>query len=370
MSNCYDNTPCSPCSDPCNQYQDCGCLNPTTWDCISKPPSGLDAIAVTTDMTGDAVLTAIDGAIEDIQDGAGKLKIDGTDTCPEYLADKIEAGLNVSIVKTGTGCDTRLVINSTTGGVAVDVNVKVSAGDTTTAYLNDKLEAGTYLTKSVTSPGGNEKVKFDANLASMISADVGNQLVLGGDSKLKTLYTAPNGSETKITQGTGVIVSGTGTTVDPYIISTNPSIQVARSCFDGIWRPLTLGVTGNTSVVFVSSDLKYRYRFDGSIELRGSATYNVAFGNYQSANRRFLVSMIALPTTCVTIAEFAGTADLKGITYIDAPQASADQITQTYSYIIRKNAQNLQLELQSSFTAATSKTIVVNFEGVVIHPNL
>lgn len=77
-----------------------------------------------------------------------------------------------------------------------------------------------------------------------------------------------------------------------------------------------------------------------------------------------------IPITCLTAGEQAGTADLKGITYIDVPQASADQITQQYGYIIRKSSQNYILEFQSSFTGATTKTIVVNFEGTVVHPSI
>jgi hypothetical protein len=76
-----------------------------------------------------------------------------------------------------------------------------------------------------------------------------------------------------------------------------------------------------------------------------------------------------IPTTCLTLAEQIGTADLKGINYIDAPQAG-DQITQQYGYIIRKSANNILLELQSAFIGATSKTVVVNFDGAVSHPQI
>jgi len=61
---------------------------------------------------------------------------------------------------------------------------------------------------------------------------------------------------------------------------------------------------------------------------------------------------------------------LKSINYIDVPQASADQITQMYGYIVRKSTQNLIVEFQSSFSASTSKTIVVNFDGVISHPSI
>jgi hypothetical protein len=70
-----------------------------------------------------------------------------------------------------------------------------------------------------------------------------------------------------------------------------------------------------------------------------------------------------IPTTCLTAGEQAGSADLKSITYIETAG-------QMYNYIIRKTTQNIFLEFQSSFTLATPKTIVVNFEGAISHPSL
>ena len=143
-----------------------------------------------------------------------------------------------------------------------------------------------------------------------------------------------------------------------------------RPCFDNIWRAVTLVATGNPNVTYVSGAPQYRYRFDGTIEFKGSATYSVAFGTYQTANRKYTITIGNLPTTCLTLGEQAGVADLKGITYIDIPQASADQITQQYGYIIRKSSVNMIIEFQSSFTAATTKSIVVNFEGAVSYPSI
>jgi len=206
--------------------------------------------------------------------------------------------------------------------------------------------------------------------ATLVSSDVGNQLTLGTDGALKTLYSAPDGSETVVIAGTGVTVTGTGTSTDPYIVSTNPAIQIVRSCFDSVWRPITLVASGNANVVYASGAPEYRYRYDGTIEFRGSISYTVAFGTYATSNRKFTVPMGNIPITCVTAGEMIGTKDLKSITYIDAPQVGADQYTQLYGYVIRMSAQNLILEFQSSFINATSKSIVVNFEGAVIHPNI
>jgi hypothetical protein len=361
---CPETNPCTP--TPCDPYDNCGCTNPTTFDCVSYTGDDLPCLDVTSGETGNDILSKVETKICDI----GKIKLNSDDTCPEYLADKITAGTNINISYTGTGCDRSMVIAATVGGVPVDVNVKVSSDDTTSGYLDDKVATGTYLTKTVLNPAGNEKVEFDVVPETLISADAGNQIVLGDDGGLKTLYTAPDGSETKLIEGTGVGISGTGTISDPYIISTNPSIQVVRPCFDNTWRPITLVATGNPSVTYSSGAPQYRYRFDGTIEFKGSLTYSVAFGTYQTSSRKFTVTVGNIPTTCVSLGEQVGTADLKGITYIDTPQASADQITQQYGYIIRKSSNNIILEFQSSFTNATTKSIVVNFEGAVSYPNI
>lgn len=361
-SSCNSN-PCT--CDPCSQYDNCGCLNPTTAGCVttSKARECLGTEA------GENLEDVID-KIEEVACDAGKVMIDSDDTCPEYLFDKLEEGLNISFAITGTGCDRKIQINATEGGVPVDVNAKVSSDDTTSGYLDEKIVTGTYLTKNVLSPAGNEKLELDVVPETLISTDVGNQLVLGGDGGLKTLYTAPDGSETIVTEGVGVIVSGTGTSLDPYIISTNPSIQIIRPCFDGVWRNVTLVASGNANVVYASGNPQFRYRYDGTIEFRGSITYTVAFSQYSSSGRKYTVPMGNIPITCVTAGEMAGTKDLKSINYIDIPQVGADQWGQMYGYVIRMSAQNLILEFQSSFISATSKSIVVNFEGATIHPNI
>lgn len=364
MSSTCDTTTCSPC-DP---YNNCGCVNPTTFDCVSIPGSGLTSIGITPDMQGQQAFAAINAAVASILLNKGKVLIDANDLCPEFLLEKLGAGLNISFTQAGTGCDKKLFINSTTGGVPVDINVRISSNDTTSDYLYAKIDTGTFLSKSVLSPAGNEKLHIDVNIASLISADSGNQITVGSDGKIKTAYSIPDGSETKIISGTGINLSGAGTLISPYILSINPSIQVSRSCFDGVWRNVNLVNTGNPGVTLISGQPQYRIRFDGSIEFKGAATYTVAFGNYSLGTRKQTVTIGNIASTCLTLSEQTGTSDLKAITYIDQPQASSDQITQQYGYIIRKSTQNLILEFQSSFTNDTTKNIVVNFDGCVSHP--
>lgn len=356
---------CQDTSDPCGQY-DCGCLNPNTFGCTSYGGDALPCLGVANGEDGESILGKIETKVCNI----GKILINADDTCPEFLSDKLEEGLNISFSYTGTGCDRKLVINAVDGGVPIDINAKVSSADTTSGYLYSKIDTGTYLSKTIINPAGNEILKLNVLPSALVSGDAGNQLGIGTDGKLVTLYTAPDGSETKLVEGVGLIISGTGTLADPYILSTNPSIQVARSCFDSTWRPVTLVATGNASVVYVSGAPQYRYRFDGSVEFKGSATYTVSFGAYgTSSDRKFTFTAGSIPTTCLTAGEQAGTSDLKGINYIDIPYSAGIE-AQQYGYIIRKSAQNIILEFQSSFAIAKSKTIVVNFEGAISHPSI
>lgn len=352
---CPETNPCNPCSE----HDDCGCVNPNTFGCTTYSSTHLSCLDVDNGEDGDSILAKIDEKICNI----GKVLVSGDDTCPEYLIDKLDAGMNITLTEVGTGCDRMIRIDAVDGGVPIDINAKVSSADTTTGYLNNKLTTGTYLSKTINNPAGNENLEFDVVPVNLLSTDPDNPLYIGTDGGLMSTCIAPDGSETHIIEGTGVDVTGTGTSTDPYIISTNPSIQVVRACFDATWRAITLVPSGNANVVYLAGAPEYRYRFDGTIEFRGSVSYTVAFAANTSANRKYTIPMGNIPTTCVTLVEQAGTSDLKSITYIES-------VGQMYNYIIRKSTQNLLLEFQSSFTSPTSKTIVVNFDGAISHPNI
>ncbi len=352
---CPETNPCN----PCTEHDDCGCVNPNTFGCTTYSGTALTCLDIANAEDGDSILRKINDKVCNI----GKVLINGDDTCPDYLFDKLEAGSNIALSVTGTGCDRRLIITSNTGGVVPDVNVAITSADTTTGYLWNKIKVGTYLSRTKQNPGGNEDILLDVVPVTLVSTDVNNPIYIGTDGGLMSTCTVADGSETKIIEGVGVDVSGTGTSVDPYIISTNPSIQVTRPCFDATWRSITLVPTGNANVVYLSGSPEYRYRFDGTIEFRGSISFTVAFAANTSPNRKYTIPMGNIPTTCVTLSEQAGTSDLKSITYIES-------VGQMYNYIIRKSTQNLLLEFQSSFTTSTSKTIVVNLDGAISHPNI
>lgn len=322
---CNDCNPCAPlpCQPITSCYEDCGCLNPTTWSCLSHP--GIHStLNIVDSMTGVQVLTAIATVIDNIV---------------------------IGIPPSGN-----------------DNFAKVSSTDTTTDYLNQKLLVQSPLVKTVINLSSNEKLRFGLSIPALISSDSGNLIQIGTDNKLRVL-TPITVADIQVIGGAGVTVTGTGPAVDPFIVSINPSITAARPCFDGVWRNMVLVASANINVLFVSGIPKYRYRFDGTIEFKGSVTYTVNFGAYTTGNRKFTVPLGNISTVCLTAGEQTGISDLKNINYIE-PNGVGDQITQQYGYIVRKNSQNYFLEFQSSYLAPTTKTIVVNFESIQVHPNI
>lgn len=361
-NNCHND-----CNDTCQTtnpcYDDCGCLYPSSFKCVDYTGVSLPNINVSSGMNGDDVLGAINSKVGDLNLASGKVKVDADDVCAAFLLDKVEAGANIALAVVGTGCDRKLQISSTEGGVVPDVNVKVSANDTTSSYLFSKISGGTYTQKTILNAAGNEQVKIDVVPSTLISSDSGNALTTGTDGKLKVTGASPDSVPVAVVAGTGITVAGSGTVFDPIIISANSSIEVKRPCFNGVWNNFSPLPSGNASVTYLSGTPQYRFRHDGTIEFRGTATYKVNFGNTAST-RSFSVIMASVSTSCVTLAEQSGTIDLKGLTYIDS------SLLGVYGYIIRKSSEKIVIEFQSGFQSATEKTIVVSFDGAVSHPPL
>lgn len=97
-------------------------------------------------------------------------------------------------------------------------------------------------------------------------------------SKLGSLQ-APDGSETKLSSGTNVSITGTGTTGDPYIVnaSAGGSHYLGEVIGDGIVYYLYTGSDGLQHGLMVSKTFSYEAYCSGSIENYGTRTWDGAY---------------------------------------------------------------------------------------------
>ena len=117
---CSEYNPCSqPTCNDCNAsnpcYENCGCLNPTDWECVNNPGSFPD-LGITNSDNGATVLEKINNEIVELQNNEGLIKSDLSNTCLRSLYDIVEAGENIAITKSGTGCNQKIII---TGGEGI-----------------------------------------------------------------------------------------------------------------------------------------------------------------------------------------------------------------------------------------------------------
>jgi hypothetical protein len=329
---CTDINPCGcleqNCND-CSPYDNCGCLNPTTFECITKPPV-LANVIIDSGMNGAEVLKSIDDVL-------GSLK--------ESIA---------------------AIVNPTEN--SSDVRVKISATDTSTGFLEAKLQKGNHITVTKMGTGTNESLRISVTPKTLISPAAGN--LLSENNGLLFISADGVASPVYLRNGNGISITGTNTASDPFIISANGFIQATRSCFDGIWKDFINSTISVPGVSFVSSNAKYRIRYDGTVEFKGNATYTVNFSEYHGTTSKYSFVAGGIGSSCLTLPEQNGVYQLKGLSFIDTPQPASDQITQSYGYIIRKSSKDIYIDFQSAFSGATTKTIVVSFDGALCHPSL
>lgn len=370
---CHETT-CTTCNpvNPC--YDNCGCLNPVDWACVNNPGTHNSIGVVNTD-NGQTVLEKIDDQIEILLNKVGVVKADDVDGSPDSLFDKLVEGTGIDITVDTSSGTRKLIITATTGGTP-PYTVKNTAGGTAD-FLYQKVIDGTYVKKSLVG----DNMKLDVALSDFLSSDSGNQLTLGTDNKLKTLYTAPTGSETKITvvPNTGISVTGTGTLTDPYILSGNPSIMPARTRFNGVWKPLVFNGAFPSGISIVpGGTVQYRMLYNGSIEFRGNATFQVAFAGNGIMTGTDLSTTVntaevgsALDVTngvkSYQLTELTSSAELKQVSYLDSAN-TIDAIPKLLGYSIRFASGKLSMVFNSTFTA--TRTITVSFDGAIYHPTL
>jgi hypothetical protein len=376
---CNNTNPChEPTCNKCNPvnpcYDNCGCLNPTTFECVTNFTKAYNNIPFYVGQNGNDLLTNLDTVIKSLKDEQYKIKVDDADTCPDSLFDKLEAAGDVSFSIVGSGCNRKLRINSTASGNPIDENVKISGTDTTANFLGAKVVDGTYVKKTTLNGGGNEQLKFDITLADLISTDSGNQLTQGVDGKLKTSFSTPDGSETKVSvaQNQGLTLSGTGTLSDPYVLGTYGNTFPKRTYFDGAWRNLTFTNGGESNISVSSQSVQFRYRGDGTIEFRGSVTYSVQF---TSSNKRIIAIAASFPangSNNVTSAELNRVVNLKNYMTFDVPTSiGAPNLTgYNVNMLAAAPASNANIQIEFMHNTAATKSIVITMDGAVYHPNI
>ena len=192
---CPETNPCDPCQDTNGCYDNCGCINPTTFECITEPGT-LSALNVTNDMNGKEVLQAINDVIQD------------------------------------------LVVTPPAPGS--DIYTKVSATDTTAGYLSNKIFVANSLSQSVLNPSANEKLRLAVNIPNIISADSGNLIDLGVDGKLRVL-TSSTPAEVYLEEETPGSVSLTLGENEYFVLGDNRDSSFDSRRFGAIQKDVIVG---------------------------------------------------------------------------------------------------------------------------------
>jgi len=147
--------PCNPCPETENQhYDNCGCINPTTFECITQPGEYV-GVGITNSMNGKEVLNSLVQSILGLSNDADDkfAKISATDTTSGYLFNKIKkSGEGVNLIKRNTGFNEYLEISLSTELLAtIGINKSVRNGlSETTANI---FELGGVLLNDTTLSG-------------------------------------------------------------------------------------------------------------------------------------------------------------------------------------------------------------------------
>lgn len=367
-SPCHLDT-CHTCNPVNDCYDNCGCLNPTTFSCVTNPSANYENIPLLAGKTGSDLLINLDATIEALKEAQYKVKIDEDDTCPTELLDKFEAGTNISIEQIGTGCDKKILITAGEGigAAGADIKVKASSADTTANYLYNKLSNGTFTLRTILSPGGNETVKYDVVPSTLISTIPGNVILsVAGDGALAANYD-DSGNLITLTEGAGIKLVKSG---NDYVISTLGTISPVAAYADNVWRNISVVLDATPNVTITNpSPIQYRIRWDKTIEFRGNLVCSVVF-NTSTSNKRTIsanFSTIGGGTNNIPSAKFDKDVDMKYVA-----DHSTDGLSVT-AYTIRMKTTgilNIVTAYTGSVASPVTKTIVVSFDGCVYHPDL
>lgn len=154
------------CSTP--DYSDLGCETNPDIGCVILKKKNIDGsvksypcLGLVTGDTGQDFLDKADQLLCSLTANNGKVLVDSTDNCPQYLSEQLVPGSsNVQLVPTGTGCNRKLELIVTGGsGSDEDKKVSISATDTTPGYLEEKLLTSACVTWVKMNTGLNEQIR-------------------------------------------------------------------------------------------------------------------------------------------------------------------------------------------------------------------
>jgi hypothetical protein len=189
----------------------------------------------TFDITGNVITaTGSDGSTQNITLPSG--------TVPDGSETKINVSTGLTIIGSGTVADPYVLTNT------------VADTDTNTTYAlslsgtNVTLTGSDGSTSTIALPTGTA----DTNTTYSFSIS-GTNLVINDSDGGSTNLPIPcscDGSQTKVTAGTNIVVSGTGTTADPYVINSAASADGAETKIN-VGTGLSIVGTGTTADPYV-----------------------------------------------------------------------------------------------------------------------
>lgn len=149
--------------------------------------------------------------------------ISNTNNSADGSETKVNAGTNVTITGTGT-VSSPYVINST-NTIADGSETKINQGGNITITGIGTIANPYIINADLTDLGivktVNNEVISPGQSLSIINNEVTGKVLATKEYVQSIIPTTPNGSETKINQGTNITITGIGTIANPYIINSS-----------------------------------------------------------------------------------------------------------------------------------------------------
>lgn len=210
---------------------------------------------------------SIVGTTLSLSGGGGTVSLPGADGSET----KVNAGTNVTVTGSGT-TGSPYVISATntvySPGLSLSGNnLTISGGNTVVLPIpaapdgsETKITAGANVTVTGSGTIASPYVIAAATSIQTLSR-VGNNLsISGGNTVTLPVY---DGSETKVTAGTGISVTGSGTTVSPYVINSTTTNELENNSYS--YRRSVTGNGFDTKGGFATGDTQYISATTGTI---------------------------------------------------------------------------------------------------------